>query len=168
MALVCLSISLSLHAQTEKGHWLAGGSFEARIDDINGAFKEVRVGIYPSLGYFIMNNWAIGATTTLTVSKSTSNPSVAYNLGGGIFSRYYFCKGNIKPFVTAGIRTSSTLNTDNNSTFINYYGGAGLAIFLNKNISLDIQAQYRELRYINKNYGKSWGVVIPVGFQILF
>jgi Outer membrane protein beta-barrel domain len=148
-------------AQTEKGNWMVGGNINLAIVSDNS-----EVGLNPQGGYFIINNFAIGATVTMEYNKIGENSTTTF--GAGPFSRFYFGTKNVRPFahgelnfVSVKLKVPSTTNTENGN---NYFLAGGLAFFLNENVALETLLGYTHTK-ISGIEGDG-GVALRIGFQV--
>ena len=174
-------ISLSLltmfvaKAQTEQGNLLLGANLaNIRIGlDNNGS----SFGISPSVGYFVMENIAIGASLPINFSgySNSASSSTSNSFGLGAYGRYYIPMDKVSVFAGAGFgfaRYSSrssyldfsgnkitNKNSDSNP-FANLNGG--LVYFLNSNIGLEGTLNIGDLL----NPGTS--LSLNLGLQIYF
>jgi hypothetical protein len=86
--------TVSANSQITKGNWMVGGdaSYDnSKVFDTNneiiGSGNSIR--IFPNIGYFIIDKFALGLNGNFNYGKSNGSPSnVGY--GGGPFARYYF------------------------------------------------------------------------------
>ena len=154
-------IGLAASAQTEQGNYLVGGNFA-----INTAKNDTRVTLTPTVGYFFINNFAGGANVDLTYSKAGSNKSTIFGIGP--FARYYLGTLNIRPFAHANLNfTSNRSKNSAGSTTLNgsnYFLGAGLAAFINRNVAVEGLAGYSRTNY--SHLSGSGGFNLRIGFQI--
>ncbi len=148
-------------AQTEHGNWLIGGNF-----NINTASNSTTIGLNPTAGYFIADNFAVGGTVQLEFDKFGENKSTTFGIGP--LARYYFGKNNIKPFVDGELNFLSEkfkfptgTNTENG---VNYFLGLGLALFLNQNVALEGLAGYDHTKI--KDADGDGGFGLRIGFQV--
>jgi len=164
--LLCLAIIVSINAysQTEKGGWLLGGS--ASFSSSKPTYGDATnfLSITPAIGYFITKDLAVGAQATLQ-NITNSNTATSFSP----FIRYYFLPmgSNAKLFANASYGWGN----------YNLYGGgytglstwaiaAGPAIFLTKNIALELTISYAAdaITY----YGTTRTIRFNTGFQIHF
>lgn len=149
-------------AQTEKGNWLVGGTF-----NLNTVSNSTTIGLNPTAGYFVADNFAVGATIMLEYDKFGENKSTTF--GAGPLARYYFGKPtNVRPFAHGELNFLSQkfkfptgTNTENG---INYFLGAGLALFLNENVALEGLAGYNHTKI--KDIEGDGGFALRIGFQV--
>jgi hypothetical protein len=152
---------LITHAQTEKSDWLVGGGLQFNTSQSNSEFV-----FNPNVGWFVANNFAIGAQFFLSHSKLGNFKTTSY--GAGPFARYYFLKKNVRPFVlvsgdaeTGKIKFSSGSTTEN---AFNYFLGGGTAFFINQNVALEGIIGYKHSAV--KNESGAGGLNFSFGFQV--
>lgn len=157
----CLMMGLFASAQTEQGNWLAGGNVE-----LNTAKNDTRIMFTPSVGYFFATNFAGGANVSLDYSKTGTTKSTSWGIGP--FARYYFGTTNIRPLVHANVDFTSTktkvAGVSNTFTGTNYFLGAGLAGFINRNVALEGLAGYSHTAYEHQD--GTGGFRLKIGFQV--
>src|ERR1700710_1032719 len=88
---ICLCIAGQLFAQTEKGNFLVGGTAGFQTNSTN-----TTIAFSPNVGYFVKNNLAVGASSTLSSVKEDFLKTTTFNIGP--FARYYVGHSNFKPF----------------------------------------------------------------------
>ncbi len=132
-------------AQTSKSTWMLGG-------DAGFASKEsvTSWNVSPNIGYFVMDNLAIGANIDLKDDESGSTTNF------GPFVRYYFTSlgKSAKLYGNAGA------NFGDETTF---KGAVGVAYFLNSSVALETAAYYE-----NNTDAKTSEYGLKIGFQIHF
>lgn len=131
------------YSQTEKGKMFVGGQISlsgntnSNLDTLSKYdYNYVNFTFAPNFGYFIMDNFAIGANINLGVSNSkndynytnqtpslTTNKSTTLSYGVGGFTRYYInITDNFKFFFNGGInylhQTQKTTNSNNDPNYI--------------------------------------------------
>ncbi len=147
-------------AQTEKGKAFMGN--QNLFDFVNiRSFKthgqsgdlERKIGISPTIGYFIADDFAVGLLTSYTISQYTNTTGRERVVGSAVLSpfiRSYFGDESWKPFLEfgIGIRSDQTgyirddwkrITTANMFTFS---AGAGVSYFIHPKISLDFGLGY--------------------------
>lgn len=156
----CIAMGLLASAQTERGNWLAGGNVE-----LNTAKNDTRIMFTPSVGYFFANNFAGGANISLDYAKTGTTRSSTWGIGP--FARYYFGAANVRPLIHGNVDFTSTKNkvagVSNTFTGTNYFLGAGLAAFINRNVALEGLAGYSHTAYENQT--GTGGFRLKIGFQ---
>jgi hypothetical protein len=150
-----------VNAQTERGTYLLGGGASFTSTDDVSTFN-----FNPNIGYFVANNFAVGALANLYFAKGDNSYAV------GPFARYYFggkgagtTSGTTastatvggKFFGQAGINVGGGKNSD---TDLGVGLGLGYALFLNRSIALETAAYY-DRTGDDKNTFR-----VSVGFQI--
>jgi hypothetical protein len=90
------------------------------------------IGLYPLIAYFIADNLALGATTT--ISLLTGEGSSSYSLGIGPEVRYYFDTGAI---LKAEVSYIFSHYPSDNEGYFSLKPGIGYAIFINPKVSIE-------------------------------
>ena len=151
VGLLCLS---QVYAQTEKGNILLGtsvGGSNASIGYSGGTSRTINLGIAPTMGIFVSDDFLIGGTLGFGYIRSKDdfdNKSSSTNINIGPLLRYYFSGGKVKPFLTInpaygfrrtkiGFFTNDEIISKNNAFIL--AGGFGLAIFIHDKLSVDVQ-----------------------------
>ncbi len=196
MVVVLATFGFMSFAQTEAGKIIVAGESSLEFsatsdkwkddDDSGDSGKGTSFDFSPQVGYFIMDNLAIGAA--LPISFSSYKPE-----GGGKskmsvlaiapFARYYFGASNIKPYGQALVGFGSAKSTEEpdggdkvetkTSVFL-WEVGAGVGIFLNDNVSLDIGAAYNSMSMKDKDDNPTnlknitSGFGLKLGFTVVF
>ena len=105
----------------------------------------------PKLGYFITNNFVLGANMKFWVQKEDEYKTSITAIGP--FARYYITNGKIVPFVEAEATFGNYKDTWDNSysdgesknKLSTLSVGCGLAFFVNKFISVDCLVGYKTI-----------------------
>ncbi|TXD80647.1 outer membrane beta-barrel protein [Subsaximicrobium wynnwilliamsii] len=164
-----LATSLSLNAQITKGNWLVGGdaSFNSSTvndSDGNEVGKSSGIRIFPNIGHFFFDKFAVGLTPSFFYSKTKNGPSsVGYGIGP--FARYYFLKpeNRINLFADANFiyfssKTKGFSSTSNSS----YRIKAGPVLYFNSSVALEFTIGYN-----SANFSTTTNTVeLGFGFQI--
>ena len=91
-------VTTLVHAQTSSGNMMAGGTidFNSRSREGGSANDESNFTFAPSFGYFISDNFAVGASLTLGSGRSGTGAakSTSSTFGIGPFARYYMFTSN--------------------------------------------------------------------------
>ena len=162
LLLAFLAFGLAASAQTEKGSWLVGGNV-----NLNTAKNTTAIGFTPMAGYFLINNFAVGANLNFNYNKDVVAKTTRF--GVGPFARYYLGTMNIRPFAHANINFTST-NTKNGSaasstaTGSEFFIGGGLAAFINRNVAIEGLAGYTSNTIAHQ--GSYGGFGLRIGFQV--
>jgi hypothetical protein len=147
--IISLVVSIThLHAQTEKGTLMLGGSASFQSTDGSSLFV-----FNPNLGVFVRNRFAVGLQASVVASEGVSVWAL------GPFARYYF-GGNEKGKIF-GQGSLNVSGGDGNGTFFGAGLTAGYAFFLNQSVALEAAASYFRI-------DDSGLLVIGAGFQIHF
>lgn len=152
-ALFCSAIAFS---QIGAGNWMVGGKGKLGFSSYEiypgEKQKETSFRLSPNLGYFPVDNWAIGMSLGLEFSKTKfMGEEDKYNeLGLGIFSRYYFLpktqKVNI--FGEAGFNFGGAKYEDEDRTSFNRYNlGVSMACFINPHTAFELGFDYSSRKY---------------------
>ena len=196
-----LALFGAMNAQTEKGSWVVGGSTTLGFNSLKTEYKydgDTEDGptvstfaLTPSVGYFVMDNLAIGldlgftSIKTKEESEGWNNETTASTLALLPTATYYF-KGssNILPYLGAGVGYGST-NIKYKETYLgesdsdeDSYGGlaykakGGIVFLLNSNVGLDLGLSYvatnGKLDSDNDVKVNSGGFGANVGFSVFF
>ena len=147
-------------AQTETGDWMVGGSFRLNTGDNN-----TTIGLTPNAGVFIIRNLAIGGNIGFDYSKLGNNKTTDFRIGP--FTRYYFTQANVRPILHGYfnyVNRQIKVVTSNTEKGINFFLGAGAAIFLNEQVSLDALMGYNHTKL--KDFDGNGGFAMTIGFQV--
>ena len=160
--LAFVMIGFAASAQTENGNFLVGGNLEVNT----AKNSNPAVAFSPAVGYFFINNLAGGVNFDLQYSKVGANKTTT--VGVGPFARYYVGTLNIRPFAHAnlGFNSYRSKNTTGSDTYngTNYFLGAGLAAFINRNVAVEGLLGYAHSAYAHTS--GSGGLNFKVGFQV--
>ena len=155
-------ITLASNAQIDKGNWMMGGgaNFGAYKNTSGGIKGESRgIGIYPNIGYFVIDKLALGASGELGFSSDTNT-----NYGISPFIRYYFLEKektiNIFSEVSYGI--SRINKTDYN--FQKFNLKAGTVFFVNSSVGIEVSLNYSSRKDNQDSLNEA--LYLGVGFQI--
>lgn len=150
------------NAQLSEGNWMVGGS----VADLTFT-NPINLTINPKAGYFVKNNWAVGAETKVVIQGNNANIDL------GAFTRYYFSENEITTltnngrFFAEGSVGFSGINQAKGAT-TNGVGlgiGAGYAYFLTPNVALEGMLKLNGVAGGgNQNFNGK--VNLGVGFQI--
>lgn len=152
-------ISITTFGQTEKGSFFMGASSDLNFRSYTleigaGSVKNTQFNISPSAGYFVIDDLAAGLGFNYSHSKSGDVKANSFAIVPAL--KYYFLEGKTRVFAHAnysfgttkfdfvvinpigGGTTATEVTSDTNS----YQIGAGLALFLNDFISLELSLNY--------------------------
>lgn len=152
---------VAVDAQTEKGDWLVGG----RVD-LNTGENNTQIGFSPSAGLFLIDKFAVGGDLSINYVKFGDNKVTSFGIGP--FARYYFTKADARPLLHGSFKylSSKTKSPAGSSTNngINFLIAAGVAVFINENVSIEPLAGYSYAKF--KDVDGSGGFNLGVGFQV--
>ena len=162
LSVIICCVAYAVQGQTEKDDWLIGGTLQFNTSKANSVFQ-----FSPQVGYFIINNFAIGGRFVVDHNKLGDDRTTA--IGAGPFARYYFLKAKFRPFVAADMDFSSvkrkTGSTPSSTeTAFNYFIGGGGAFFISDNVALETIMGYRYTKVENKE--SAGGFNFRIGFQV--
>jgi hypothetical protein len=162
IAIIAFYSTSACFGQTDQGDFLVGGSFGFRTNKNNSNFN-----FSPNGGYFVANNFAVGANVLLNFSKDGDVKTS--EIGLGPFVRYYLGKTTVRPFLISSIGFTSTSTKSPGLPKINpkgYYflAGLGYAAFISDDLALEGIAGYNYTDY--KNGSSFNGFSLNFGFQI--
>jgi len=202
----CFFLFPTIQAQTEKGKTLVaissalgiGGnangfafsSNKTKSDNFNSdPVKVTSFNLSPRVGYFVANNFALGAEVFYGYSRQDEflfqgdilfDEVKTSTIGAGPFARYYIKAKNLTPFLEAGVvfgRATSEISDFSDSEFnlFNFGGGAGIAIPLGQKVSFDALLGYthfetkqkednpNNVRNITNNFSLNLGFTMYLG-----
>lgn len=179
----------SAYGQTQKGSWMIGGGMNIQRAQLQGfsggaviTVPSTSISVSPSAGYFLVDNWVAGLSTTISgsVSKSENDSddwsSRSRNFNIGPFTRYYFPFGKFAAFPEIAARWGSgrqqykyAANSGFPDNIIEtktstYTAGAGIAWFIANNVALEGILSYRRDKG-NTDYDERKYVAFNVGLQ---
>lgn len=179
IGLIAINIGL-LNAQIDQGKVLVGLSSGSDIFDLGyttaktksdadgseEADKSFSVNFQPKMGYFIIDNLAIGLDLNVGFSKyktgSDNDKFTSTSLSAGPFVRYYIPTSKVLPFfeLSGSVGTfknkydfsDNTYQEDDESKtgIVSFGGGIGLAAPLGERVVVDILAGYNSFTYKQK------------------
>ncbi len=147
-----------LNAQTNQGKFLLGlssdifslgyTSLKTKSDSggSEDADKLFSVNLSPKVGYFVIDNLAIGldfGVGLIANSIGTDNSNTTAWISAGPFVRYYVPTSKVLPFLELG----GALGSQGTNTTVKYGGGIGLAVPLGEKVMVDVLAGYHSLTY---------------------
>ncbi|GAA0894005.1 hypothetical protein GCM10009122_36850 [Fulvivirga kasyanovii] len=185
--IIVAAVASFASAQTEQGRILAGGSFSMEFENNKVETGSTTVdrgntfsaSFNPNVGYFFVDGLAVGlelGITSSTFKADQSDYEERYSsLSFGPFVKYYH-KSNFFGLGSFGVGSAKNEIDDNGTSEVkyglfNWRLGAGYAVFLNDNVSLEPMLSYGSDRRKNKDADPEVTVIdndlmISVGFQI--
>ena len=173
IAIALLSF-VNSNAQITKGNWMVGGSgnftnYKSTFQSGNTETTQTgsALTISPNLGYFIIDNVALGSIVSFSFSNPSGDNNNSQGYGMSPFIRYYFRKSDkmINPFLQTSYGFSkgkSDSGGSNESTGYTIKGGS--AIFFNSSVALELSLNYDSSKF-NSDV-KSNNFTVGIGFQI--
>ena len=172
-------------AQFRQGTWLVGGSASAGINanqSKNGSTVTTTghtsfISMTPNAGYFIFDNFAVGAGINMYAAHGTNTGSDFkyddHSASIAPFVRYYYHNFyGVGSFRIGGGKIAYSGGTpspdDQNYTITGGAIGIGYAWLLTKNVALEPQAgyQFSSTKYSSTNHSITQGPYLSLGFQI--
>ncbi|WP_439183889.1 outer membrane beta-barrel protein [Carboxylicivirga taeanensis] len=172
-------------AQTEKGKVVFSGASDLSFssmkyqqeydgEDMGDDSKMNTFNIKPSVSYFVIDNLSLGLALDFESQKVEDYKETSFMVGPMV--RYYFGTSNIKPFIQGDVMFGSYKEDDDGwdskKKLSAWDLGAGVAIFVNDFISVDLGLGYVSLTATDdeddKSKVKASGVVFNGGFSIVF
>ncbi|QHI36075.1 hypothetical protein IMCC3317_14280 [Kordia antarctica] len=186
-AVAIFGFAFTANAQTEQGKWVISGStsisfattnltLEFEGEEISDDAKASIFSFTPSVGYFVINNLAVGLDLSFSSAKNddgttdVTTSSFSSILGG----TYYFEAGDkFKPFVGLGAGLISTSSGDDDvlkSNGLALRGKGGVAYFVNESLSVDFSVLYLNTNQKNKEnndlVSKNSSLAVGLGFSL--
>lgn len=155
------------NAQITKGNWMVGGSgsfYSQKYEILQMVQNSVVLELRPNVGYFLVDNFALGISPQFTyVNSKESESSAAIGYGTGLYARYYLLKSTKKVNILTQVGyTIFGSNSESTTTKIDLK--AGPVFFFNPKVALEITLNY------NKSHLSSTTTIellsLGVGFQI--
>lgn len=132
------------NAQTEKGNVIVGAQLANISADLRTGANSFNLSLSPRAGWFIKDDWAVGAKVDLDVTFQKGNDPV--NWGLVPFARYYFPGEGIevvkktRVFAEAGAGVGGVGTGGQTTTGFRGFGGVGAAYFISSNVALETSA----------------------------
>ena len=149
-------------AQTEKGNWMVGA--QAANINYNTTAEIFSLTLSPQAGYFVSDNFAVGAKLGLGIVSASGSTVTVYSIGpfargyfGGTEKSKFFAEGNVG---LGGVSASGVSNTA-----YNLGATLGYTYFITKNVGLETGLGYGYSNSTNGGMGSS-DLGLNLGFQI--
>lgn len=153
-----LSVSATLHAQPQKGDWLAGVTLLGGPTHGSNFGYTPRMNLAPRASYFITNRLSVGLSTGFSFARG---PEKSYVLSYDVspFMRYYFSRKEgirlhrpvLFTELSAGVGGHKIVDKTNqfSSSYNNRSAnvGIGVAYYVNKYVSVEGMATLGKPRY---------------------
>ena len=187
-----------LNAQTSQGKILVGASstlsfigtgtdfftigymsakYKSDVDEFDESDQNLILNLSPKVGYFVIDNLALGLDVTLSLSNS-NNGGGEYEsntiFGTGPFIRYYIPTSKVLPFFEVnsifGTSKSKKGTYEYKSSIFSIGGGIGAAVPLGDKVIFDVLAGYNSMTIKNKKYNPYNGraIVGTIGLKFGF
>jgi len=159
-------LTLTSFAQTSKNTWLLGGSASYSSTQ-EGDLHNTVLDISPRVGYFILNDFAVGLNANINTTKDEgSNVSVA---SFGPYARYYFAPlgKNAKLFANAQVIFGNEDEGMGKSNLSGWGLSAGPAFFINESIAFETTIGYTSTK-AGIEQVKDNTLAFGIGLQIHF
>jgi outer membrane protein W len=150
-------ICIGAQAQTTQGSLMLGGGISfssSKNEGSEGDYKTTSFAFIPSVGYFVVDNLAVGANLSLQSDKTTGGINGNYeakqtSLAVGPFARYYIFTSNEKFAFMAeagllfgsGKQESNNNNSTTKSSSVNFYVSPGFTYFLTDKWGVELQLE---------------------------
>jgi len=158
-----LAFATNIFAQTSlpitKGNYMLGGSFYSQYFD-NDNFKYFGIGLHPDVGYFIIDNLAVGVEPSVTYTSYTYPESSDdfSDFGLSVYGKYYT---NLGFFGMASV--GGFFGPEREPSY-NINPRIGYAYFINAKVSLEgMLGTY--IMYNNSKFDVN-ELLFSVGFQV--
>ncbi len=157
LALVA-GLGLAANAQTEKGGWMVGA--QAANISYNTTAEIFSLTLSPQAGYFVSDNFAVGANLGLSIASASGTSSTVWAIGP--FARAYFGGTEKSKFYA---QANTGLGGISGSTAYNLGATVGYTYFITKNVGLETGLGYNYSDSTNGGMGSS-DLGLNLGFQI--
>jgi len=174
IAIAFLFFTITTNAQITKGNWMVGGTgnltnYKSTFQSGNSEIVQKGYGltISPNLGYFIIDNFAMGTILSFSYSNPSGDNNNSYGYGISPFLKFYFRNEEkiINPFLQASYGFSEgKSDSGGNNKSSGYEIKGGTAIFFNSSVALELSVDYDSSK--NNRDSKSNNFSIGIGFQI--
>lgn len=155
----------TMSAQTEKGSWVIGGSTTLGFNNVstkysegNQSYKDPKVSTFtitPSVGYFVVDKFAVGLDlgyTSITSKDEDYKVSVSTTSIIPTGTYYFRNASNLIPYLGAGVGYSSVKETEDRESYtvdgLSWKAKGGLIYLVNQNIGVDLGLGFNQ--FVNK------------------
>lgn len=175
---ICLIITIlafcEIHAQVEKGYWLAGGSLSYYSDKTEFQTNNVLLAT-PKIGYFIIDKLAAGLNFSIEYNSTKgARGSGTARLGSlrlGPLVRYYFLpkESTVNLFSEGSVLFGKLWQNMGGVDFptSRYIVNAGSSVFFTNSTALEFSVGYQSTTY-NYKVGRDFkytDILVAVGFH---
>lgn len=157
---------LTTNAQITKGNWMVGGTgyfSNTEVNDENGneLGETFAIGLFPNVGYFLLDNFGTGLIGQFNYGKTKNNDTSSSSFGIGPFVRYYFLKSDKQINILAD--TSYVYHNSNSNGGV-YNFKAGPVFYFNSSVGLEVTLGYTSTKFSGEFQSNDFR--IGIGFQI--
>lgn len=152
----------------ERGNWVVGGGLGSiGLNFSTGTFA---LNLIPHAGYFVADNFVLGAQTNVALSSHDGGTDFAYSIAP--FVRYYFgaggrASGRFFGELGAGLAGSALADNTDDSGFSGLLNlRAGYAHFITRNVAIEGSAGYNLTNADLRSVTSVSGLGLVFGFQI--
>ncbi len=175
LIIVSVSISNMVNGQITNGNWMLGGnaSFSSSKYGSTGGvqYSQTDIQVSPLIGYFAINNFAVGLKPSLIYGSYNSSANGTTNFSVGPFTRYYFLKPENRVNVfTEGAYAYGISKAKNESaaTKLNTFSiSAGSVVYFNSSVGLEFTLGYTTTKIVGHT-GNNSVIRLGIGFQFHF
>ena len=163
-------------AQTLKGNMMAGGNLSFQNQTYQGSNgSDKSINFYPSFGYFIVDNLAVGAILSLgsTTNDTGFSKTISTSMGFGPFARYYKFTSNENfaffghaQFVVSSGKVDNTPGGDTKSSGVSFSIAPGFSYFFTKHWALDLSITGLVIQSYDPNKSNANDKTTTVNFGI--
>lgn len=180
------SLGITSLAQTQKGTLNINGQFGSNsggqhYNISNGLIKGFSIELNPNVGYFVKDNWEVGAGGLFGMKRSRMSGYITRGISNSFgiqsYSKYYIGKRSVRPYVTLEAshtwiseKTKFVNGNTQGYTSANWNAGsgAGVAWFVSPKIGLFSQLTYnrdleRQIKYSTGTLNLNFGVQVNLG-----
>ena len=172
LTILSLTGTTVVHAQTEQDNLMVGSNIANLQATFQSGTSTVGLTINPKMGYFVRDNFAVGAGLNLGLTGAAGVTTLNYGILP--FARYYFTTGTFESKRTrffgevdlgvSGVNVFSPgRNTSTNG--LSFSAGPGMAYFITPNVGMETLLKLRGIT----GFGNSTFAFQPelnLGFQI--
>ena len=163
---IMLIVSINAYPQITKGNWLLSGSASfSRLQSSSQAsvqYKQTDFQISSSVGYFLMDKFAVGLKPSLLYgSNNVGNSSKVITIGP--FARYYFLKPeNIFNLFSEGAYGYGIFGGGQKSNTFSV--AAGPVLYFNSSVGLEFTIGYSTTKFVGFS-GSNNLMLVGIGLQ---
>ncbi|MDY3338596.1 outer membrane beta-barrel protein [Riemerella anatipestifer] len=173
-----LALFGAMNAQTEKGSWVVEGKTNLGFNSVStkvkydgksyDAGKVSTFNISPSVGYFVMDNLALGLEFNFLSSKEGNSSSSTLSFLPN--ATYYFSTGSqFRPYLGVGVGYGSNTTGDVSVGGLAWGVKGGGVYMLNKTAGINLGLGYSQFSTTNNNATTTAGAFgVNAGFSLFF